>query len=495
MCGKATVLILGVLLATAASAANEEVVVEVNPCPEFFGQRWYGDVLVTQFEYHEQEPALDCAPDGTLFVAIEDHDAQNGIRVYQSLDGGATWTWLVRFWSPGGVPFRNPALTYAERLSGEKWIHVVYYLEGVSSIDAFRYNPDTGQSGFSDVASGLNVAGDVYPRICTDNRFWDNYYIYVTYTANYIDYYPALFQRSLDRGLTWSGVVNLTGGAEISGRITRPAIAYGTAGLFVAFEKLGWNGAGWTDQVWVTGSTNYGSGWTPPVQLTSVSTQTYFPAVAAAVGADSVMIAYSRAYPTDSDVQCAYSLDGGATYFLNYTLPWTYDDETTVDLATSPLAGYFHAAYWRNHDVVYASAEVASPTLWSPAVAVNEANWASAAYSRPSICVDPTRPPTSAACVTWTDYRGVFYDVYFDAEFQGCVGDLNCDGEVGFADINPFVLRLSNPAAYATQFPECPDGNGDINVDGEVGFRDINPFVSLMGSGQGPCSAAPAPRE
>ncbi len=63
------------------------------------------------------------------------------------------------------------------------------------------------------------------------------------------------------------------------------------------------------------------------------------------------------------------------------------------------------------------------------------------------------------------------------------VGDLNCDGQVGFGDINAFVLRLSNPAAYFAQYPDCPDANGDINGDGEVGFGDINPFVALLSGG------------
>jgi hypothetical protein len=62
-------------------------------------------------------------------------------------------------------------------------------------------------------------------------------------------------------------------------------------------------------------------------------------------------------------------------------------------------------------------------------------------------------------------------------------GDLNCDGSVNFGDINPFVLRLSNPAGYQQQFPGCPDANGDINGDGSVNFGDINPFVALLSGG------------
>jgi hypothetical protein len=62
-------------------------------------------------------------------------------------------------------------------------------------------------------------------------------------------------------------------------------------------------------------------------------------------------------------------------------------------------------------------------------------------------------------------------------------GDLNCDGTVDFADINPFVLLLSNAPAWQAAFPGCPMINGDINDDGTYGqasFGDINPFVALL---------------
>jgi hypothetical protein len=61
------------------------------------------------------------------------------------------------------------------------------------------------------------------------------------------------------------------------------------------------------------------------------------------------------------------------------------------------------------------------------------------------------------------------------------LGDVNCDGTLDFKDINPFVLALSNPAAYADAFPGCPLENRDINGDGQCDFADINPFVALFG--------------
>ncbi len=59
-------------------------------------------------------------------------------------------------------------------------------------------------------------------------------------------------------------------------------------------------------------------------------------------------------------------------------------------------------------------------------------------------------------------------------------GDLNCDGAVGFGDINPFVLTLTDPTQYGQSYPDCRLMNGDINQDGTVDFQDINPFIALL---------------
>ncbi len=60
------------------------------------------------------------------------------------------------------------------------------------------------------------------------------------------------------------------------------------------------------------------------------------------------------------------------------------------------------------------------------------------------------------------------------------VGDLDCDGSVGFGDINPFVLALADPASYAAAYPDCDILAGDASGNGAVGFEDINPFVTLL---------------
>jgi endonuclease/exonuclease/phosphatase family metal-dependent hydrolase len=59
-------------------------------------------------------------------------------------------------------------------------------------------------------------------------------------------------------------------------------------------------------------------------------------------------------------------------------------------------------------------------------------------------------------------------------------GDMNCDGWVDSADINPFVLALTGYDAYHAAFPDCNWLRGDCNDDGFVDFDDINTFVDLL---------------
>lgn len=62
-----------------------------------------------------------------------------------------------------------------------------------------------------------------------------------------------------------------------------------------------------------------------------------------------------------------------------------------------------------------------------------------------------------------------------------CLGDIDCDGIVGFADINPFVEALNYPGGQ--NWPhDCPWLAADANNDGSVTFKDIDPFVTLLGS-------------
>ncbi|MGH6959255.1 MAG: hypothetical protein ACREE7_02105 [Dongiaceae bacterium] len=60
------------------------------------------------------------------------------------------------------------------------------------------------------------------------------------------------------------------------------------------------------------------------------------------------------------------------------------------------------------------------------------------------------------------------------------LGDLNCDGALNNFDVDPFVLALLDPAAYAAAHPDCDIANADVNGDRRVNNFDIDAFVRLL---------------
>jgi len=83
--------------------------------------------------------------------------------------------------------------------------------------------------------------------------------------------------------------------------------------------------------------------------------------------------------------------------------------------------------------------------------------------------------------IAWTSaHGGAFVEYARSLEYLVLVGDVNCDGFIDFDDINPFVLALADPDAYAVQFPDCRLLNADCDFDGAVTFDDINAFVALL---------------
>lgn len=412
--------------------SSDETLMMQGDLKERLGSRWLEDILVGDPTFDEVEPAICKAPDGRLFIAVEQYGEYNGwVRVYRSLNGGRSWAWLVSFRT--GNEARNPSITYGERASGERWVFLAYEAtmsDSTKRVTMIRFDPnDSGIWSANTIASGISGTPYIYPRICTDNTVYDVYYIYLTYAVNAIDYYAIMFSRSLDYGATYTAPQNITGGSETSSFVARPDICYGTAGLFVAFEKPGWSGSSWTTQVWATRSTNFGGAWGAPIQLTAVMEGAWHPSAAAAVGASTVMVGYTQSFASQTDIFCSYSTDGGVSFIAGGALPRTFDNEKSVALSASDSGGRYHAAYWRSYDILYTHTNAAAPLPWAPVTLVNEANWASSTYSRPAICVNPTKPLYQEACVAWTDYRGSYYDVYFDAGFYDgacCLPDESC---------------------------------------------------------------------
>jgi hypothetical protein len=135
------------------------------------------------------------------------------------------------------------------------------------------------------------------------------------------------------------------------------------------------------------------------------------------------------------DVEC--SADGGATWVL--------------------AEHYSDAGGWVTHDIRVR--DFVNPTAQF--------------RIRFSIADEPNNSLTEAAVdAIWVHNRAC------EGAFER--GDLNCDGAINTFDIDPFVLALTDPAAYAEAFGGCDVLNADINQDGVVNTFDIDPFVLLL---------------
>jgi hypothetical protein len=84
------------------------------------------------------------------------------------------------------------------------------------------------------------------------------------------------------------------------------------------------------------------------------------------------------------------------------------------------------------------------------------------------------------------DARGELYvtdlggDVFKIVPDPPLMGDLDCDGDIDFDDVDAWVLGMNNPVAYEATFGVPPTLKGDMDGDGNFDFDDIVPFVEVL---------------
>ena len=124
--------------------------------------------------------------------------------------------------------------------------------------------------------------------------------------------------------------------------------------------------------------------------------------------------------------------------------------------------------------------------VWMNTTTVSEATWTLRSFSlaatadhRPTVYIRWVMGPTDHS-VTYPGWNIDDVAIWALLPAPYAVGDVNCDMAIDFGDINPFILALTNPSAYAIMYANCNIMNADINGDGSVDFGDINPFIVLL---------------
>ncbi|MFH1277788.1 MAG: T9SS type A sorting domain-containing protein [Candidatus Eisenbacteria bacterium] len=419
-------------------------------------ERWTDDVVVLgDTSYDEGNPSMATDDAGNRYAAIEVlGDTWTYIWIRRSTDNGQTWYLWVGLWSPGHVnDFTNPSIAIGE--GNEDWL-LLTYVEGGTRIKVWRFSlSDPSVSNLMTVED--DVLGVSHPRIVTDTNEYSVWYGYLVWNAGWLglrqDMWMLRFSRTLNYGASWTAPTSIDNYCELFHQAAdaHPDIDFGRATLHVVYDDFPPGCAGPNRDVFIRSSTNYGGSWGSEVRLTTSDMDEFDPRVAA-VKSDTigtVMVGLTRDWGTDDDVLYRFSQNGGASWGTYYCLACTEDDEHSVDLTTSFYRGMVHAAFWHEYDVVYGGTEYHSlaPGYWTILEPVNEGNWASAIYSRPTIEVNPTLPSDLEAGIAWTDYRNPTYDVYFDAA-EGI------DTEVGEAlpvvKRDPTGSSYPNPARGAT---------------------------------------------
>lgn len=86
---------------------------------------------------------------------------------------------------------------------------------------------------------------------------------------------------------------------------------------------------------------------------------------------------------------------------------------------------------------------------------------------------------------------GQMWQVFYDSHavilsvIDAIQGDMDCDGDVDFDDIDDFALGLNDPQSYENMFGVPPSLKGDTDGNGALDFDDISGFVEILAGGSG----------
>jgi len=124
-------------------------------------------------------------------------------------------------------------------------------------------------------------------------------------------------------------------------------------------------------------------------------------------------------------------------------------------------------------------------TIWQNNATISDSSWQYQEFDIATVADDQQtvylRWTMGTSDSAWRYCGWNIDDIQISGIPMAAPGDLDCDGDVDFDDINPFVLALNGEAAYNAVYPECNWLNADCDADGDVDFDDINPFVTMLG--------------
>ncbi|NUN08481.1 MAG: exo-alpha-sialidase [Ignavibacteriaceae bacterium] len=208
---------------------------------------------------------------------------------------------------------------------------ISYYLTWVENdAIAFKYSYDLGGSWSNTllISGSSNPCGA--PDVATNVPN-----VYIAY-HQYVGAYEIIFQHSSDNGLTWSAMSGVTG---MSSQSSYPKLASSSQYVWMLYEQL----VSGIPEIYYIRSSNHGTDWTSPVNLSNTPLATSYGA--------QITYSYGHLYctwiespqPATSDIYFSGSSDNGATWSqpVNITNNGRY--KRSIDLLDHGNSGIFIA--------------------------------------------------------------------------------------------------------------------------------------------------------
>jgi len=419
------------------------------------GSGWKPDVKVTNSWNDSVNPSMATYINSTtgavtLYAAMQ-YWSQWGttgrweVRIYKSENGGNSWYFWWHGWWEAERSIIKPSIA-VHPYNGTIFLadQSVAWNGYTDDIDIWRINPYNANDwqAYNIAATG---GTEINPHLVAEYGYGSGDWLYLSYeNASDPSLSSVCFARSTNFGQTWT-TMPIAQWAWPT--YTQSCIADAEGNIYIAYRESAplYTDKGWID---VAYSTNFGSTWNYRYNVSGVSADASWPTIAGSRNStlwhvpSTVMIAYEYNTTTaNHDIYYTWSLDGGAT--------WVGGSDSYHQIATSGqfeekpalavdgmgtnsgwnVGGNFHLVYVVDYNIYYTQLPYwdipifyGGHAYWgyyfgwtSPGMVTNNNAWVSFSY-RPIAIVTYQRNVGGTLlwepCVAWTDYRGVFYDIY-----------------------------------------------------------------------------------
>jgi len=322
-------------------------------------------------------------------------DTQGNWEIFykRSTDSGASWSVPVRLtWNITVSMFPSVA-TDSGNLA-----HVVWqeFILGKGEI-FYKRSVEGGVSWSGLNRLTWNAGASAYPSIAADSSGS----IHVVWMDNTPGNYEIFYKRSTDSGITWSGLTRLTWNAGVS---EFPVIATNSSGaLHVVWQE------------YVTGyyqivykhSSDGGTSWSEPTRLTWNAGATGIPTIAAD-SSGGVHVLWHDNTPGNYEIFYKRSTDSGTTWSRLNRLTWNSGDSYFQSIVADSSDG-IHVVWNDNtsggYEIYYKNSPDGGAT-WS---VLTRLTWSAGASWYPSISADSS----SGIHVVWQDFTPGNYELFY----------------------------------------------------------------------------------